>query len=65
MPDAARLVAAICLAILAFIVSGQIVPLMPESTDFGYFLYVNIVLGAGAAYPGHQRNGPPGDAQPL
>lgn len=46
MPDAARLVAAICLAILAFIVSGQIVPLMPESTDFGYFLYVNIVLGA-------------------
>ncbi|UOA27200.1 TrgA family protein [Pseudosulfitobacter sp. DSM 107133] len=46
MPDAARLVAAICLAIVAFIVSGQIVPLMPESTDFGYFLYVNIILGA-------------------
>tara|TARA_R110000751_G_scaffold80580_4_gene162616 strand:+ start:5134 stop:5574 length:441 start_codon:yes stop_codon:yes gene_type:complete len=46
MPDAARLVAAICLAILAFVVSGQIVPLMPESTDFGYFLYVNIALGA-------------------
>ncbi|ASM72260.1 MULTISPECIES: TrgA family protein [Roseobacteraceae] len=46
MPDAARLVAAICLAILAFVVSGQIVPLMPESTDFGYFLYVNIILGA-------------------
>lgn len=45
MPDAARLVAAICLAILAFIVSGQIVPLMPESTDFGYFVYVNVVLG--------------------
>ncbi len=46
MPDAARLVAAICLAILAFIVSGQIVPLMPESTDFGYFVYVNVILGA-------------------
>jgi Na+-transporting NADH:ubiquinone oxidoreductase subunit NqrD len=50
MPDAARLVAAICLAILAFIVSGQIVPLMPESTDFGYFLYVNIALGALAGW---------------
>ncbi len=46
MPDAARLVAAICLAILAFVVSGQIVPLMPESTDFGYFVYVNVGLGA-------------------
>lgn len=46
MPDAARLVAAISMAILAFIVSGQIVPLMPDSTDFGYFLYVNIVLAA-------------------
>lgn len=46
MPDAARLVAAICLAIVAFLVSGQIVPLMPESTDFGYFLYVNVILGA-------------------
>jgi len=44
MPTAARLVAAVTLAILAFVVSGQIMPLMPESTDFGYFTHVNIGL---------------------
>lgn len=44
MPDAARLVAAVCLAITAFIVSGQIMPLMPEGTDFGYFTVVNMVI---------------------
>tara|TARA_R110002012_G_scaffold311434_1_gene520941 strand:- start:1 stop:420 length:420 start_codon:yes stop_codon:yes gene_type:complete len=37
--------AAISLAVLAFILSGMVVPLMPESTDFGYFLPLNIVLG--------------------
>lgn len=45
MPTAARLVAAMCLALVAFIVSGQIIPLMPEGTDFGYFTVINIVLG--------------------
>tara|TARA_R110002074_G_scaffold44782_10_gene116481 strand:- start:10933 stop:11373 length:441 start_codon:yes stop_codon:yes gene_type:complete len=45
MPTAARLVAAICLAIAAFLVSGMIMPLMPESTDFGIFVPVNIILG--------------------
>jgi len=45
MPDAARLVAAVSLAIIAFIVSGQIMPLMPEGTDFGYFTLVNVGLG--------------------
>ncbi|MEX0349631.1 MAG: TrgA family protein [Paracoccaceae bacterium] len=45
MPDAARLVAATCMALIAFIVSGQIIPLMPEGLDFGYFTYVNIGLG--------------------
>ena len=45
MPTAARLVAAICLAIVAFVVSRMVMPLMPESTDFGYFIPVNIVLG--------------------
>lgn len=45
MPTAARLVAAICLAIVAYVVSGMIMPLMPESTDFGYFVPVNIILG--------------------
>ena len=45
MPDAARLVAAICLAIIAFLVSQMVMPLMPEGTDFGYFTYVNLAIG--------------------
>ncbi len=44
-PTASRLVAALSLAVLAFILSGQIMPLMPEGTDFGYFTQVNIALG--------------------
>ncbi len=45
MPDAARLVAAVSLAIIAWIVSGLIPPLMPEGTDFGYLAFVNVGLG--------------------
>lgn len=45
MPTAARLMAAFCLAVLAFVLSGMVMPLMPESTDFGYFTPVNMVLG--------------------
>jgi hypothetical protein len=45
MPTGARLTAAFCLALLAFVVSGQVMPLMPEGTDFGYFTHVNVVLG--------------------
>ena len=45
MPDAARLMAAVCLAILAFVVSEMIKPLMPESTAFGYFTWLNVVIG--------------------
>ncbi len=44
-PNSAQLVAALCLAFLAFIVSGQVMPLMPEGTDFGYFTVVNMVIG--------------------
>lgn len=45
MPDAARLAAALSLALLAFIVSGMYMPLMPEGTDFGYFTWINMGLG--------------------
>ena len=45
MPTGARLMAAISLAVLAFVLSGMVVPLMPESTDFGYFLPLNVFLG--------------------
>lgn len=46
MPDAARLTAAASLVLIAFIVSGQIIPLMPEGTDFGIFTPLNMFLGA-------------------
>ena len=46
MPDAARLLAALSLAVLAFVVSGQIMPLFPEGTDFGWFTWVNMAIGA-------------------
>ncbi|KIN64976.1 Tellurite resistance protein [Sulfitobacter noctilucicola] len=45
MPTAARLMAAICLAVVGYVVSIMVMPLMPESTDFGYFVPVNVVLG--------------------
>lgn len=45
MPSAARLVAAVCLAFVAFFVSQLVIPLFPESTDFGAFVPVNIFLG--------------------
>ncbi len=45
MPTAARLIAALCLGLLAFVASTQVVPLMPEGTDFGYFFHVNVILG--------------------
>ena len=45
MPTGAKLTAAVCLALLAFILSGQIKPLMPEGTNFGYFTQINVVIG--------------------
>lgn len=45
MPDAAKLVAALGMALLAFIVSGLIMPLFEEDTNFGWFTTVNAVLG--------------------
>lgn len=37
--------AALIIGILAWVVSLQIMPLMPESTNFGSFIYVNVILG--------------------
>jgi hypothetical protein len=45
MPTAARLMAAVCLAVVAYVVSLMVMPLMPESTDFGNFIPINIGLG--------------------
>ncbi len=45
MPNAASLFAAVSLAVIAFVVSGQIMPLFPEGKDFGYFTIVNMIIG--------------------
>ncbi|MEO9652979.1 MAG: TrgA family protein [Roseobacter sp.] len=45
MPDAARLVAALCIGLIAYLVSFQIMTLMPDSVDFGAFEYINTILG--------------------
>lgn len=45
MPTAAKLVAALCLAALGFAASEFIKTLMPASTDFGIFSYLNAALG--------------------
>ena len=49
MPDAARLVAAISLAIAAFLLSGLVMEIYEREvaeTNFGYFVWVNVVIGA-------------------
>lgn len=45
MPTASRLVSAICLAVVGYYISQLVMPLMPESTNFGWFVEVNIFLG--------------------
>lgn len=45
LPTAARLVAAISLGVLGWIGSDLVRPLMPPHTAFGWFNYVNAVLG--------------------
>ena len=45
MPDAAKLVAALGMGVLAFIVSFMIMPLFEEETNFGWFVQVNVVVG--------------------
>lgn len=46
MPTASRLVAAVCLIVLAFLVSSMVIENGEEGKDYGYFTYVNMALGA-------------------
>ena len=46
MPTAARVVAAVLMALLGYFVSEQIKLVMPEGTGFGWFSTVNTVIGA-------------------
>lgn len=50
MPTAARLMAAICLACMGFVLSEMIMPLMPDRASFGYFVPTNMALGALAGW---------------
>lgn len=45
MPTAARVVAGVLLAIVAFLASEAFKPLMHENTNFGYFSIVNAGIG--------------------
>ncbi len=45
MPTAAKLVAGLALALLGFVVSEMIKPLLPDTTDFGVFSLVNAGIG--------------------
>ncbi|MEP2642348.1 MULTISPECIES: TrgA family protein [Roseobacteraceae] len=50
MPDAARLIAALCMSGLGCVVSLLLMPLMPKPTDFGYFVYINGAIGLWAGW---------------
>ncbi len=45
MPTAGRLVGAVSLGALGWFGSDMVRPLMPDYTSFGWFNYVNLVLG--------------------
>ena len=45
MPTAAKMIAALCLAALGYLVSEAIKPLFPPETQFGIFTWVNVALG--------------------
>lgn len=45
MPNAAKLVGAVAMTILAFIVSGMVIGLFEEEKNFGWFTEVNMGLG--------------------
>jgi len=45
MPTAARLMAAICLAVVGYILTQEVIALMPDRTNFGYFMQTNVALG--------------------
>ena len=45
MPSASRLIAALCLGFLAFVVTAQIIPLLPEGIYVGRFVHVNVLVG--------------------
>lgn len=59
MPTAARLIAALALSVTAYLASAQVIPLLPEGTDVGYFFQVNMGIGlaVGWVYMGKRAGG--------
>lgn len=50
MPSASRLVAALCLAVVAFLVSSMIIANGEEGKSYGYFTVVNMALGVACGW---------------
>ncbi len=50
MPSASRLIAAVCLLVVAFIVSSMIITNGEEGKDYGAFTYVNMFLGVACGW---------------
>ncbi|WP_170421379.1 TrgA family protein [Ruegeria arenilitoris] len=50
MPTAARLTAALCLMVVAFLVSGMIIENGEEGKNYGIFTYVNMFLGVACGW---------------
>ncbi|EEE38057.1 tellurite resistance protein [Rhodobacteraceae bacterium KLH11] len=50
MPTASRLVAALCLLVIAFLVSSMIIDNGEEGKSYGYFTYVNMLLGVACGW---------------
>lgn len=46
MPTAARIVAAVCIAFIAWVVSGLVKLQMPDRGSFGYFVPICVIVGA-------------------
>ena len=46
MPTAARIVAAVCIAFIAWVVSGLVKQLLPGHVNFGVFVPLCVVIGA-------------------
>lgn len=56
MPTIPKLVAALCLAVLAYVVSGMVIKLLPEGINTGIFVHLNVLIGlvTGWVYIGRQ-----------
>ncbi len=50
MPTASRLIAAVCLLVVAFLVSSMIITNGEEGKDYGAFTYINMFLGVACGW---------------